>query len=179
VQLVHVLLIRPLRVRDLEAVLEGSRYWVVGIAGGGTCYYVVRRGTEKIPPPGEVKEVKRMVRHVPVIRRRVLGWAWVEISDEDLDHIETALWPAEHSRWINNCSYNNGSAMVYYYHCPSGRTYTVHTPNVMNGPSWLHSWCLTSEWVPPPPEPKREHKPTVWPTSTAEPVIQITRVKPT
>jgi hypothetical protein len=178
---VHVLHIRPVRVSDLESALDGTYYGCMGIAGGGSCYVIVRRGEELSPPPGWVSEAKRLTRHVPVWRRKVRGWDWVDISDEDLDHIETSLWPNGTAHTTKDSPYSTATlASVHYYHCPSGRTYTVHTPMVHgDGISWLHCWCLTSEWVAPPEEPQPSYGGSCWPAATAEPVIQIAMVKKT
>lgn len=134
---------------------------------------ITRTGSERTPPPGEVAEVKRLVRHVTVWRRRVYGWQWVDISDEDLDYVETSGWPNDNCDTTNNSPFGPvSSAMVYHFACPSGRTYTVHVPltGKHDDVVWLHSWCLTSEWVPP---PKAEKKTPSWPEATAEPVLKV------
>jgi hypothetical protein len=171
----RVLLIRPLRVRDLEEALEGSYYSAVPNIGGNS-HWVVRRGCENSPPPGWVKEAKRLVRNVPKLLRKVYNPHGFEVSDADMDHLEESLWPNQHSHTVNDCKYGaQPFASVHYYHCPSGRTYTLYTPQVMNSPSWIHGWCLTPDWVAPLGEPKTTCKATVWPEATAEPVIQIAK----
>lgn len=128
--------------------------------------------------PEVIAEVRHLIRNVRMVKRRVRNphyftprpedWKWIQ--EERLD----SSWHTE------ACPYSIGQANWYHLDCPSGITYVVcHPCQPKDAPYYLHSWCNSEEWVSPKETPTYNGPSTCWPAATAEPVIQVTKVKRT
>lgn len=170
----YLLVVRPLRKLDLERALQGSPYSASSGATGvqGEVWIMGPGG----PTPEALDEIRGLIRDVPLMRRKLRNPHYFTIRPEDWKCLQEERITS--NSWHTMvCPYSIGQANWSSLNCPSGITYVLCLPTQPKGaPYYLHSWCLTSEWVPPPDDPKTPGPSTVWPAATAEPVIQIAKL---
>lgn len=143
----YLFAIRPRRVSDLKAALRGTRYSLTPTTDGKQMLTLL--GTTDAPTPYELELARRLVRKVELVRRRLSNVAYLDVSEQDWDHLEVA----DHDEWwfefatdycVHGATYAN-------FHCPSGKTYTLVNPRFPKAPWFIHRWVETKNWVPRPP----------------------------